>query len=599
VTVERESLDYGVIGNGRVIALVSPAGRIDWLCLPRFDSPSIFAALLDAERGGHFGIESADPVIDASMAYERNTNVLRTEVRTGEGRYAIFDYAPWVPGLLRSTSPLEIHRLIVPLGGAPRIRIDFDPRPSYGREHPDPILVAGGLEVPCGGARVHLRTNVPATWVLGRQAFRLGSPTFLALSWGRPPEADTVHAVQERRDLTVAAWRDWARSCSLPAFAAEAVLRSALCLKLLQFADTGAFVAAATTSIPEALGTERTWDYRYCWLRDSAFVVEALRRIGHVAEGESFIRFLRTVAEGGPLQPLYGVGGERDLSEWTLDHMRGFGGAQPIRIGNAAFRQQQHDLMGEVVLCLESLLTDPRSADGDAERVLPLVERLVEDAIRLAPTMDTGIWEYRTEPGFYTFSQALCWVAAQRGARLARLYGRAGLADRWQRWADGQRDRVLTEGFNVERGCFTQKLGGVHADAANLLLPVFGIVEARDPRFLSTLKVYETALVDRGLMLRYRHDDDFGTTTSALTMCSFWWAEMLAMTGDLDAATELFGRLLGHANPLGLFSEDIDPATGRLLGNFPQAYTHVGLVHAAATIGGLLEARDGRFRAWT
>ena len=595
----RPTLDYGVIGNGRLIALVAPSGGVEWLCLPRFDSPSIFASLLDPARGGHFRIVPADQRVESSMRYERNTNVLRTDVRTAEGLYAVYDYAPWVPGILRSTSPLELHRLAVPLEGAPRIAIDFDPRPSYGREHPEPILVAGGLEVPCGSARVHLRTNVPASWVLSKQPFRLRQPVFLALSWGRRPEADTVHAVQERLDLTVAAWRDWVRSCSLPAFQPEAVLRSALCLKLLQYADTGAIIAAATTSIPEALGTERTWDYRYCWLRDSAFVVEALRRTGHVAEGEAFVRFLRTVAEEGPLQPLYGVGGERQLTERCLEDLEGFAGAQPIRIGNAAYKQHQHDVMGEVVLCLETLLTDPRIADGDQEGAMPLVERLVEEAIRLAPTMDTGLWEYRTEPGFYTFSQVLCWVAAQRGARLARLYARPGLADRWQHWADGQRERVLSEGFNVDRGCFTQKLNGVHPDASNLLLPVFGFVEPRDPRFLSTLKVYESTLVDRGLMLRYRHEDDFGKTTSALTMCSFWWAEMVAMTGELERAIEIFERLLRHANGLGLFSEDIDPATGAMLGNFPQAYTHVGLVHAAATIGALLEARDGKFRAWT
>ena len=296
---------------------------------------------------------------------------------------------------------------------------------------------------------------------------------------------------------------------------------------------------------------------------------------------------------------MYGIGGERSLPERHLDHLAGFANAKPVRIGNAAYTQRQHDLMGEMILCLETIITDPRVVTDEGEAIFRLVERLVRDTIAAAPTDDTGPWEYRTLPNRYTFSQALCWVAAHRGARLARLYGRTSLAAEWDAWSDGLRAEILQRAYNEELGFFAHTLDGRHPDASNLLLPTLGLIDARDQRFLSTVRAYERLLVDGGLMLRYRHPDDFGETTSAFSICSFWWAEALAMIGDLDGAVSLFNRLLTYANPVGLFSEDIDPSTGRLLGNFPQAYTHVGLIHAAVTIGELLEARDGKFRAWS
>jgi GH15 family glucan-1,4-alpha-glucosidase len=400
-------------------------------------------------------------------------------------------------------------------------------------------------------------------------------------------------------DLTVAGWRAWTKTCALPNFAPSAVLRSALCLKLHAYHDTGAIIAATTTSIPEAMGTPRTWDYRYCWLRDAAFTVEALRRLGHLSEGEQFLRFLRDVAESGPLQPLYAIDGARALDEEILPHLAGFGGSGPVRVGNAAFVQRQNDLMGELVLCMETLLSDPRIVEENSDRFASMLERLVEEAIVAAPTKDTGIWEFRTVLKHYTFSRAMCAVAIQRGATLARRIGRLDLADRWEPIGAREREEVLRRGFSTERGFFTQALDGQHPDASLLLLPTLGIIDARDPRFVSTIDAYETQLVDRGLMLRYRNDDDFGQTTSAFAICSFWWAEALALAGRLDQAMRVFERVVSHANQVGLFSEDIEPNTGALLGNFPQAYTHVGLIHAAMTISELLEARDGKARAWT
>jgi GH15 family glucan-1,4-alpha-glucosidase len=592
-------LDHGVIGNGRVLALVSPTTHIDWLCLPRFDSPSVFARLLDVEKGGTFAFVPESGTFTTRIEYVVNTNVLRTEVTCGDGRFEIFDYAPRIPAGLDAEAPLEIHRLVMPLDGAARVRLLFDPRPDYARvQTPAIVPVDGGLEIG-GPACLHLSTNMPLPYLESGRALRIDEPRYFVLSYGRRSPMESVASVQRALRLTIAGWRAWAKASALASFAKDQVLRSTLCLKLHAYTDSGAIIAAATTSIPEAIGSERTWDYRYCWLRDAAFVVEALRRVGHLAEGEAFVSFLRDVAEAGPLQPVYGIGGERELTERHLDHLAGYGGSKPVRIGNAAYAQRQHDLMGEMILCLDTITADPRVVFEEHDSILRLVERFVAEAIVAVETDDTGLWEYRTFPNKYTFSHVLCWVAASRGAKLARRFGHESLAAGWEAWADGYREVILDRAYNKALGFFAQTLDGRFPDASNLLLPTLGLIDPKDPRFVSTVDAYERLLVDNGLMLRYRHRDDFGDTTSAFSICSFWWAEALAMIGRIDEATALFYRLAGHANRVGLFSEDIEPKTGRLLGNFPQAYTHVGLIHTAVTLGELIEARDGRFRAWT
>ncbi len=592
------SLDHGAIGNGRVLALVSPFSAIEWLCLPRFDSPSVFARILDRERGGTWRFLIRGEEQRGRLEYLPNTNVLRNVFADSGVAFELIDFAPRLPEGLSVRVPYEIIRLLRPLSGQPLLSVDFDPRPDYARGQTRLVESTDGLRIEGGSASLFLHTNLPLPYVLGRREFVLDRPIWFVLSHGPCEEPPSLDRILRRLELTIAGWRQFAKTCALPPFAPNAVLRSALCLKLHAFHDTGAIIAAATTSIPEAMGTPRTWDYRYCWLRDAAFVVEALRRLSHLAEGESFIRFLRDVAESGPLQPVYGIGGERQLDEVSLSHLAGFGGNGHVRVGNAAALQSQNDLMGEMVLCLETLLGDPRLVHESADLHFPLIRRFVEDSIAAATRPDMGIWEFRTMMRPYTFSRAMCWVAVHRGAEIARGTGQKELAERWQAIADREREVVLERGFNARLGCFTQELDGHNPDAVHLLLPTLGIIDARDERFRSTLDVYERELVRGGLMLRYKNLDDFGSTTSAFTICSFWWAEALALTGRLEEAVQVFERLLRHANPLGLFSEDIDPESGALLGNFPQAYTHVGLIHAAMTIGDLLAARDGRVLAW-
>lgn len=596
--IQHPRLDHGAIGNGRVLALVSPTTAIEWLCLPRFDSPSVFGRLLDAELGGTFRFLVDGLELSGDLSYVQNTNVLVSRFERDNCVWELTDFAPRIPEGLGVRVPIELVRILRPISGQPQIAVDFDPKPDYARAKVEYVPMTNGVTILGGEHPLHLTSNVPIPYILEKRQFVLNRPMYFVLSYGVRDEIPTIASVNNSLELTIAGWRAWAKTCSLPTFAPYEVLRSALCLKLHIYHDTGAIIAAATTSIPESMGTERSWDYRYCWLRDAAFVVEALRRLSYLGEGERFISYLRDVAEAGPLQPLYGIGGERELPEQILKHLAGFGGNGYVRVGNAAAEQHQHDLMGEVVLCLDTLLNDPRIVHEDADSFFPLVRRLVEEAIAAAPRPDTGIWEFRSLFRHYTFSRAMCWVAIHRGAGLARKFGQIELADRWDTIAEQERQIILERGFNAELGLFTQALDGENADAANLLLPTLGIVDARDPRFVSTVDNYWRLLVDRGLLRRYRNEDDFGQTTSAFTMCSFWLAEALALVGRLDEAVELFRRLMKYSNPVGLFSEDIDPETGALLGNFPQAYTHVGLIHAATTIGELLESRDGKVRAW-
>ncbi len=439
------------------------------------------------------------------------------------------------------------------------------------------IVAAGtGLEVVGGPTRFHLATNVPPPYVQDGSAIRIDRPTFFSFSAGKPPTVSSAPEAENALDQTIRGWRVWAKTTALPSFAPESVLRSALCLKLHAYNDTGAIIAAATTSLPEALGSGRTWDYRFCWLRDAAFVVESLRRLSHLSEGEAFVRFLREMADSGPLQPIYGISGKRELFEEIIPTLSGYDGVGPVRIGNAAYIQRQHDVDGEMVLCLETILTDPRVVWEDPS-LAPLLERLVEEAMASFEVVDTGLWEYRTLPKHYTFSKAMCWVAAHRGAELAEFLGMPDQAALWNAWAAEKLPIILDRAYNKELGFFTQSFDGHYPDASNLLLPSLGLIDPTDPRFRSTVRAYERLLAPDGFMLRYKHPDDFGETTSAFSICSFWWVEALAMMGEVEEAVALFRKLEKYANPLGLFSEDIDPKTGALLGNFPQAYTHVGL----------------------
>jgi GH15 family glucan-1,4-alpha-glucosidase len=592
------SLEHGVIGNGSLIALVRPDTGIDWLCMPRFDSPSVFARLLDEEKGGTWRFLQNGKPITGEMRYVRNTNVLLTRFDDGEDAWEMFDFMPRIPAGLRQRAPLRVVRFLRPVRGKPKLSVEFDPRPDYARDKPILIPSDHGVTFTTHLGPYSLFSNLPAPYIISGQTFALDRPRYFAFDFGHPSTPLHLDEVRRDLDLTIAGWRQWVQASYLPGFADAMVVRSALCLKLHAYGETGAIIAAATTSIPEALGEPRTWDYRYCWLRDSVFTVEALRRLAHFQEGRNFMQFVLDVAESGPLQPLYGIGGERDLPEIELEHLAGYMGTKPVRIGNQAAEQLQTDLMGEVVLCLRTMLTDERVDFRDPVSWFPLVERMVSESRDAFHTPDLGIWEYRAGPMLHTFSRAMCWAALHHGSVMARHFEKRDQADAWAAEAESMRERILKEGYNESLGMFTQTFGGDQADASCLLLPTIGLLPATDPRFLSTLDRYRDILVRDSGVMRYIHGDDFGDPSSTFTICSFWWIEALALAGKLDEAIEMFEKVCANANPLGLFSEDVDTKTGELMGNFPQAYTHVGLINAAMTIGTILRVRDGQFHGW-
>lgn len=585
--MRHEALDHAVIGNGRTVALVRPGGRIDWLCLPRFDGPAVFAGLLDHERGGHFTVRAGSDRSEVRAAYTHNTNVVRHEVHEGSGVYELIDFMPRVSVGDAISSPLEVHRLLRPISGRPRVRIDLDPKPDFGRRPARLIPHERGIVVEGGEAPLFLVGDVPSDVVLQGRDFALERPIALVLSYGRPPSRGGVHATEAALSRTERAWRRWVKRCALPGIAPEAILRSALCLRLFVYEQTGAIIAAATTSIPEERGTGRTWDYRYCWMRDAWFVVTALRTLGQLEEAEGFGRFISDlILPGRPqLQPVYGVAGETDLPEEILPNLRGFDGVGPVRIGNAAAKHLQTDVFGEACAALVDLAMDPRVDAIDRGRLADDIPRLVEEAVAVEGQPDAGIWEFRTFLNVHTFSQAMIWLAIAKGAAWAEWAGESALARSWGDRAGRLRERIVEEGFSRELGMYTQALGGRFPDATSLLLPQLGLVRGADPRMEATLSAYEKNLAQGGLMRRYVNADDFGTSGSAFTICSFWWVQALARAGRVGEAKALFERLLCYANGFGLFSEDLDPTTGEPLGNFPQAYTHVGVILAAFDIG--------------
>lgn len=587
-------LEHGIIGNGRVLALVAPDTSIDWMCLPRFDSASLFGRLLDEEKGGSWRIDAVAKR-HHRQEYVRNTNVLRTTITTATGIFEVVDFAPWVDLGYQMDAPAQLIRLLIPLEGRPQFRVAFNPAPDFARRPPEYIMRTRALEVHGHECDVTLYSDIPIDFILNSHPVQLDRPRFIALC--AEGNVTSTERAAHLRDQTIWSWMNWVKNCAVPDYCPEAVLRSALCLKLHQYAPTGAIIAAATTSIPEELGTERTWDYRYCWLRDSALVVEALRRLGCIGEGERFLLYLRDIAASGPLQPVFGIGGERDLPEILLQHLSGYEESGPVRIGNAASDQVQLDLMGELLLSMRALLTDPRTGTS-IEPFWAVIEHLASEAEAALFQPDVGIWEKRSDPALHTFSQAVCWAALVNAAKLAEFAGRDDRGERWLRTAESIHREMASRAFNSAEAMYTDVFNGQYADAAVLLLPMIGFISARSPEFRSTLRRYEQELVLNGLMKRYRHADDFGVPHSTFTICSFWWAEALAMAGELDQAMEVFEHLLRFANDHGLYSEDIDPRSGRMLGNFPQAYTHVGLINAAITIGLLKASRDEKIAPW-
>lgn len=561
-------LDHGLVSNGRVLALIGPDGGVAWYCAPRFDSPALFCGLLDPARGGRFVIE-VEGQREVRQAYHRDSLALRTTLVGAAGAVAVDDVCPFddSPRLIRWISAIE---------GAPRVRVVFDPRPDYGRDPARAKPSVTGWTVGDAALRIE-GDGVDVEAVTSGGWWRLDRPLGLVLD--RRPASATGLPAAVAVDHANRTWRGWLDGLSVGSD--PIARRSALTLAALVYRPTGAMIAAATTSVPEAIGEPRNWDYRYCWIRDGAFAAEALLRLGDRAAARAFLTFLWRAIGDGPVQPLYRVDGDRSIPEEILPHLAGFADTGPVRVGNAAAGQIQHDTHGQIVWLAERIV----AAGGALDRaMLPWLWARVEAAAAARGVPDAGIWEFRDRPGQYTFSHLWCWVALDRGAKLAAAMGEAKRAGVWAALAATQREAMLAAATRA--GFFAQTLDGTDVDASSLAVAPMGLVDPADPRYRATIDRCEEALLVDGLMKRYVARDDFGATTSTFSLCTLWWIEALAASGQTERARGAFSAFLSHRNPHGLFSEDIDPKTGRLLGNFPQAYTHIGILSALHALGG-------------
>ncbi len=573
--------DLGLIGNCQYSALVERNGSVVWCCLPRFDSDPVFSTLLDAREGGHFQVGPADGS-PGVQRYLDNTNVLETTFDTPDGGVRLIDFAPRFHQYDRTFRPMQLIRIVEPIVGTPRIRVACEPRLGWSKESPRRMPGSNHIRFDGFPAQLRLTTDIPISYLSG-QPFALTERRYLILTWGSPIEEPLAPLCERFLHETIRYWRRWVKECHVPPEFQQEVIRSALALKLHCFDDTGAIVASMTTSIPESPGSGRTWDYRYCWLRDAYYALSAFRLLGHFGERERFVRYLINVASASPdldLAPLYRIDATMDLEESTLPAWPGFNGEGPVRIGNAAAKQRQNDVFGEMVLALCPVFLDDRFTAERSRETLDLLRRLARKAIAVAGTPDTGIWEFRHAAQPQTFSSLMCWAAADRMA-LVLERGRSAEAAELRQAAGRIREEIIAKAWNETRGTFVATYGGAGLDASLLQMASLRMLPADDQRLAATIDVVWRELERNGLLLRYKVDDGFGVPTVAFIMCTFWLVEALVMVGRTAEARELLKHTMSAASPLGLFSEDYDVEGLRMWGNFPQAYSHVGLIHAA------------------
>jgi GH15 family glucan-1,4-alpha-glucosidase len=594
--------DYAFLSDCETCALVAPTGNVEWLCLRRFDSPSVFGAMLDRDAGG-FLLAPLEHRVPTARRYLPGTNILETTWGTKTGWVIIRDLlvmGPWHDEAERSSShrraPTDwdaehiLLRTMRCVNGSVEIHLECEPVCEYGAQPVAWEYCGAGYHdgvARCEGAELELRltTDLRLGFEDGRARARTtlheGDFAYAALGWGSLVNPKTYEEAYAKVLRTADFWHEWVARGDFPDHPWRPYLqRSALTLKGLSYAPTGAMVAAATTSLPETPGGERNWDYRYSWIRDSTFMLWGLYTLGLDWEANDFFYFIADVAgRAEDLQVMYGVGGERELAERVLEHLDGYENARPVRVGNAAYAHRQHDVWGTI---LDSFYLHTKSRDGLPDRFWPILCNQVEQAAMHWREPDRGIWEVRGEPKHFTSSKIMCWVACDRGARLARLREADAQADKWQAVADEIHADVLANGLD-DRGVFTQHYETDALDASLLLAPLVRFLPPEDERIIATVNAISDELTVDGLVLRYLTevtDDGLSGREGAFAICSFWLVSALAEIGETRRARELCERMLGYASPLGLFAEEIDPRSGRHLGNFPQAFTHLALINA-------------------
>lgn len=583
--MQKHIYETGIIGNCSYIAHVHKNTNISWLCWPRFDSSFVFGSMLDSKQGGEFSILPSGEYT-SEQYYLENTNVLRTEITTDSGKYRITDFAPRFKQDDRYYRPLMIIRKIEPLEGDPHIKIKCEPVYDYGKCKLEPVRGSNHIEYLGCSDRMRLTTNAALSYILEEKYFVLKEPKYLILTYGAPFQ-DSIETTAERfLRQTIAYWRIWIKHSSIGDFYQTFVIRSALVLKIHQYEDTGAIIAASTTSLPEFPGSGRNWDYRYCWLRDTYYVINALHHIGHFEETESYFDYLTDISfeEGLRYQPLYSISRQKNLVEEIADHLEGYLGNGPVRIGNQAYEHIQNDIYGQALISLLPLYTDHRFVFSERKDSAALVETALKRIEHTIDEVDAGIWEFRNSAYIHCYSNLFQWAGCSAAAKIARTINDEALEERAV--ALMKRAAVHIENcYDPVRKVYTHAVGSPYLDASTLQLIMMNYLDPSSQRAKDHLIALEAELKTKnGLFYRYLHTDDFGKPETTFLICAFWYIEALACVGRLDDAIMQFEKLMKYSNHLKLFSEDVDEETGSQWGNFPQAYSHVGLMNAAHRI---------------
>lgn len=582
-------LNLAAIGNCVVAALIDARARIVWWCMPRLDGDPVFSALVDGDRERGFAdVELADQIA-TRQTYDGNSAIVVTELlgRDG-GRVRITDFAPRYRQYERMFRPAMLIRRIEPVGGLCRIRIRIRPTGNDGQIDPERTIGSNHLRYRGPDTPLRVTMDAPLAYVASESWFVLAHPVTLVLGPDESLDTNVARFAREAQERTGDYWREWSRFLAVPFEWQDTVIRAAITLKLCSFEETGAIVAALTTSIPESPGTERNWDYRFCWLRDAFHVVHALNRLGATRTMEDYLGFITTVAALQPvtdLRPVYAIVPDRPLEERIATSLSGYRSMGPVRIGNAAALQKQNDVYGSVILAIAQAFFDRRLPVMGDRALFERLEKLGQRAFEVAFEPDAGIWEYRGRARVHVHSAAMCWAACERLARIAQHIGLPARAAHWRARADGLRSTILDRAWNAGRQSFVAAFDGDDLDASVLQLHDIGLVSASDPRFRATVDTIGRELRRGDLLLRYSAPDDFGAPDACFTVCSFWHVDALAAIGRVEEAREHLAALMARRNHVGLLSEDIHPGTGEQWGNFPQTYSMAGLVVSAMRLG--------------
>ena len=582
-----DNLNYGIIGNCKSSALINEDSSIDWCCLPQFDSPSVFGKILDEKKGGFFKIE-CDVSYEITQKYLDKTAILITRFDNGEDAFQLVDFMPRFQkdsGVYYA--PPEVSRLIKVIMGNPEIKVNYDPKLEYAQGDTKTYVKNDFIISIVDDERydtLSLYTDLDKKSILNRDTIKLDKDYFLKISYNEKIKPFSIDEVKFEFEKTKVYWLNWCfKTPTFDNAYNHQILRSAITLKLLTFEKTGAILAAATTSLPETIGEVRNWDYRFCWIRDASMVIKVIAKLGHQRIVKKFIEFIIDLIpdKDEKLQIMYGINGEKMLTEKTLDHLSGYRGSKPVRIGNAAFIQRQNDIYGILMDAIHFQIEKYSDETDRHEELWSIVKSIVWVVEHNWKQADKGIWEFRKEDRHFTFSKLLCWVAVDRAIKISEIIQLGKSAKKWEALRTNIYNDIIENAWNDKVQAFSQSYGTEHLDASVLLMEPYGFINAKDPKYVKTVKAIEKKLSHEGLLFRYKNDDDFGTPSSSFTVCTFWFINSLYKIGEREKSKLMFDQLLSYSNHLGLFSEDIDFRSKRLLGNFPQAYSHLALIDTA------------------